>query len=106
MSVAREVAGVAPRFSAWHRWLYGGLTPTLLLGFLASAVADRLVFVPWALVAGAAYAFTLHRTFGSRRLPALAVLGLALVGFALLAARHREALALGLAALGPVEAGP
>ena len=104
-----EAPRVSPESHAppgWNAWLLAGVTPILLVGFLASAVADRLAFLGWALLAGCAYVLTLKRAFGRRRVPAIVVLALGWGAFALLAARHREALALGIAALLPPEVGP
>lgn len=106
MSVTPRVPGEPPAPPGWYAWLLAGVTPILLLGFLASAVADRLAFLAWALLAAFAYALTLKRAFGRRRVPAVVVLALGWGAFALLAARHREALALGIAALLPAEAAP
>lgn len=90
----------------WRRWLLAGLGPTLVVGFLASAVADRLAFLTWALAAGAAYVIVLYRSFALRPGLALAVLAAGWVVLVVLAFRHREALGLGLAALMPAEAAP
>lgn len=106
MTGAPRVSGEASAPPGWYAWLLAGVTPILLAGFLASAVADRLAFLAWALLAGAAYALTLKRAFGRRRVPVLVVLALGWGAFALLAAQHREALALGIAALLPSEAAP
>lgn len=96
----------------WYAWLLGGLLPILVSGFLVSALADRLVFAAWALLAAAAYAAALYRAWGAarpllRRGVPLLTLGLAATLFLALAAAHREDLALGLAALRPpAEASP
>lgn len=96
----------------WYAWMLGGLLPILVSGFLVSALADRLVFAAWALVAAAAYATALHRSWGAarpvlRRGVPLLTLALAATVFLALAALHREDLTLGLAALrSPAESAP
>jgi hypothetical protein len=100
----------APR--GWYAALLGGLLPVLVGGFFASAVADRLAFVGWALLAAAAYAWVLRAAWGASwpraaRVGApLAVLAAALLTFAWLASRYGEDLALGWAALQPPAVGP
>lgn len=39
----------------WYGGLLGGIVPVLLLGFLYSALADRLAFAGWALLFAALY---------------------------------------------------
>jgi hypothetical protein len=96
----------APR--GWYGALLGGLVPLLVGGFVASAVADRLAFVGWALAAAAAYAAALYATWGARwplrtKLTAmLGVLAVSLAAFGHLAAKYREDLLLGIEALMPV----
>ena len=92
---------------AWYGGLLGGLLPVLLLGFLYSALADRTVFVLWALVVGTLWVVTLRQGLGAgwgrlRLLGALALLlaaGLAV--FAWLESRHHEILDLGFRAVFP-----
>jgi len=95
----------APR--GWYAWSLGGLLPLCLLGFGASAVADRPVFLLWLALAGAAWALALMRSFRlapqapDRRLP-LVMLLVGLTLFILLVAQYRRDLAEGLAALLPM----
>jgi hypothetical protein len=92
---------------AWYGGVLGGLLPVLLLGFLYSALADRTVFVLWALVTGACWVVLLHRALSVgwgrfRLLGALALLlaaGLAV--FAWLESKHHEILDLGFRAVFP-----
>jgi hypothetical protein len=92
---------------AWYGGVLGGLLPVLLLGFLYSALADRTVFVLWALVTGACWVVLLHRALSAgwgrfRLLGALALLlaaGLAV--FAWLESKHHEILDLGFRAVFP-----
>jgi hypothetical protein len=92
---------------AWYGGVLGGLLPVLLLGFLYSALADRTVFVLWALVVGACWVVLLRQGLCAgwarfRFLGALALLlaaGLAV--FAALESRHHEILDLGFRAVFP-----
>jgi hypothetical protein len=92
---------------AWYGGLLGGLLPILLLGFLYSAIADRLLFVYWALALGTLWVVLLRHGFvagwrGTRLAGALALLGaLGLAGFAAIEARHHEILDLGFRAVLP-----
>lgn len=91
----------------WYAGLLGGLLPILLLGFLYSAIADRLLFVYWALGLGALWVIVLHHGFaagwpGARLAGVMAFLGAAgLAGFAAIEARHHEILDLGFRAVLP-----
>jgi len=93
---------------SWYAGLLGGLLPILLLGFLYSALADRLVFVGWALAVGAMWVLLLRHSFTAawspaRRAGAMALLAaLGLGGFAALEAEHHEILDLGFRAVLPV----
>ncbi|HEV8241236.1 MAG TPA: hypothetical protein VGS57_17865 [Thermoanaerobaculia bacterium] len=79
--------------------------PLFALGLLASALADRLVFAGWALVAGAGSALLLRAAWvrgWSAPARAALVLGwaaLALLAFSALVTRHGEVLDLGFRAL-------
>lgn len=92
---------------AWYGGVLGGLLPVLLLGFLYSALADRTVFVLWALVTGTCWVVLLHRALSAgwsrfRLAGALALLlaaGLAV--FAALESKHHEILDLGFRAVFP-----
>jgi hypothetical protein len=91
----------------WHLPLLAGLLPVLLIGFAASALANRLVFAGWALAAGAAYTVLLRvgleRGWERRALVAalLALLAVAFVAFAALVGRHQEIFDLGFRAVAP-----
>lgn len=92
---------------SWYASLLGGLLPILLLGFLYSALADRLMFVYWALVLGTLWVILLRHGFaagwpGARLTGVMALLGaLGLAGFAAIEARHHEILDLGFRAVAP-----
>lgn len=92
---------------SWYFGLLGGLLPILLLGFLYSAIADRLLFVYWALGLGALWVILLRHGFaagwpGARIAGVMSFLGaLGLAGFALIEARHHEILDLGFRAVLP-----
>jgi hypothetical protein len=92
---------------AWYGGLLGGILPILLLGFLYSALADRLVFVGWALALAAVYTIVLRQGLAwGWRAPVLAgLLGLLLAGgFGWLAgieSAHHEILDLGFRAVFP-----
>lgn len=97
-----------PFLVTWYGGLLGGLLPVLLLGFLASALADRLAFAGWGLAVAAVWTVALRHgmTAGwpGRRLAGVLALVLALgfAAFAALAVRHREILGLGFQAMLPV----
>lgn len=92
---------------SWYLGLLGGLLPILLLGFLYSAIADRLLFVYWALLLATLWVVLLRHGFaagwpGARLAGAMALLGaLGLAGFAAVEARHHEILDLGFRAVLP-----
>jgi hypothetical protein len=92
---------------SWYAGLLAGLLPIFLLGFLYSALADRLAFAGWALALAAAWVLLLRHTFTAgwspaRRTGAMALLGaLGLGGFAALEAEHHEILDLGFRAVLP-----
>lgn len=92
---------------SWYAGLLGGLLPILLLGFLYSAIADRLQFVYWALLFGTFWVVLLRHGFaagwpGARLAGVMALLGaLGLAGFAAIEARHHEILDLGFRAVLP-----
>lgn len=104
---SRPAADPAERalLRAWYGGLLGGLVPILVLGFLYSALADRTVFVLWALAAGAAWILTLRAGLQNgwprgRRAASLAILlALALAAFAGLETKHHEILDLGFRAV-------
>ena len=85
----------------WYLPLLAGLLPVLLIGFGASALANRLVFAGWALAAGAAYTALVRIGFDrgwDRRARAallLATLAVAFAAFAGLVRRHHEIFDLG-----------
>jgi hypothetical protein len=92
---------------AWHLPLLAGLLPVLIIGFGASALANRIVFVGWGLLAGAAYTalvrLGLDRGWDRRARAAalLATLAVAFAAFAGLADRHHEIFDLGFRAVAP-----
>lgn len=93
----------APR--GWYVSLLACTLPLFALGMVASALADRLVFAGWAIVAGTGSALLLRAAWvRGWSMPARAALvlgwaALALLAFAALVARHREVLDLGYRAL-------
>lgn len=92
---------------SWYASLLGGLLPILLLGFLYSALADRLIFVYWAFGLGTLWVVLLRHGFAAgwpaaRLVGVMALLGaLGLAGFAAIEARHHEILDLGFRAVAP-----
>ena len=103
-TVGVDVAGV-PALRSWYAALLAGSLPPLLLGMVASALADRLVFAGWAAVAGVGHALLLRAAWtrgwsvAARAVLALAWGALALLAFATLVARHAEILDLGYRAM-------
>ena len=93
----------APR--GWYAAQLAGTLPLFVLGMVASALADRLAFAGWALVAGSGHALLLRAAWGrgwSAAARAALVLGwsaLALLAFGTLVERHGEILDLGYRAL-------
>ena len=91
----------------WYLPLLAGLVPVLLLGFVYSALADRLAFVYWALAVAVLWVTVLRQSLAAgwpapRRAGALALLlAAAFAGFAALEARHGEILDLGFRAALP-----
>lgn len=98
-------AAWAPAPRGWYPSLLAGALPAFVLGMVASALADRLAFAGWALVAGFGYALLLRAAWSrgwSAAGRAALVLGwsaLAVLAFATLVERHREILDLGYRAL-------
>ncbi len=96
-----------PAGLAWYGGIFGGLLPLLLLGFIASALADRTVFALWALAAGTVWVAVLRQglALGWRRLRLVAALALVLAAglgvFAVLEWQHHEILDLGFRAVFP-----
>src|SRR5215471_7125874 len=91
----------------WYWGLLGVITPVLVLGFVYSALANRLIFVGWGLAVAAVYTIVLRQglALGWRRPLHAGVLGLLLGGgFAWLAGiedRQHEILDLGFRAVFP-----
>jgi hypothetical protein len=91
----------------WYVPLLGGLVPILVVGFLASGVADRLAFAGWALALAILWAVLLRQGIEAgwgkaRRVGGLALLLAAgLLAWAALLARYGEDLDLGLRAVFP-----
>ncbi|HEX6200786.1 MAG TPA: hypothetical protein VF150_11010 [Thermoanaerobaculia bacterium] len=93
---------MAPPVPRWRVALLAAVLPPLLLGFLASALANRLAFAGWAVAAAALTAFAVRSGFEARSGPGTAALAAALLSYApalalfgWLAGRHREVLDLG-----------
>ncbi len=96
---------------SWYFILLGVVTPVLLVGFGASALANRLAFAGWGIAVAIAAALVLRRAFettwgrpGARwRIAArlAAFLAPALALFAWLVARDSESLDVGLRAVLP-----
>jgi hypothetical protein len=99
----------APRslLVAWYGGLLAGLLPVLLLGFLYSALADRIAFAGWALVVAALWVlvlrFGLGAGWGRARLVGTMLLLIAsgMAAFAWLETKHGEILDLGFRAVLP-----
>lgn len=99
----------APRslLAAWYGGLLAGLLPVLLLGFLYSALADRIAFAGWALAVAALWVLVLRHGLGAgwgrARLAGtmLLLIALGLAVFARLEAKHGEILDLGFRAVLP-----
>jgi hypothetical protein len=93
----------------WYAALLGGILPVLLLGFLYSALADRLDFAGWALLLAAFYTAALRQGMQAgwpapRLAGALALLLAAGTGaFAWIERTHHEILDLGYRAVLPEE---
>jgi hypothetical protein len=93
----------APR--GWHLAVLAGALPLLLLGATASVLANRIVFLGWALLAAVGHTWLLRALWSrgpSVPLRVALCLGWAaamLVVFALLVARHGEILDLGYRAM-------
>lgn len=96
-----------PSARAWYVALIGLILPVLLLGFLASALANRTIFAGWAVASAGVLTFALRRGFDSWRgpvsiaWPVALVLGACLGLFAHLVGRHGEILDLGYRAVFP-----
>jgi hypothetical protein len=109
LRVASEPGVADPEWSpaprGWYASLLAGSLPLFALGMLASALADRLDFAGWAIVAGAGHALLLRAAWvrgwsvPARTALVLGWSALALVAFATLVARHQEVLDLGYRAL-------
>lgn len=93
----------APR--GWYLALAAGSLPAFVLGMVASALADRLVFAGWAMVAGFGHALLLRAAWQrgwsapARAALVLAWGALSLLSFATLVVRHQEILDLGYRAV-------
>lgn len=93
--------------AAWYGGLLAGLLPVLLLGFLYSALADRIAFAGWALAVAALWVLVLRHGLGAgwgrARLAGtmLLLIALGLAAFARLETKHGEILDLGFRAVLP-----
>lgn len=93
----------------WYAGLLAGILPVLLLGFLYSALADRLEFAGWGLLFAAFYTAALRQGMQAgwpapRLIGALALLLAVGAGtFAWIEDRHQEILDLGYRAVLPPE---
>ncbi len=91
----------------WYAGLLGGIVPVLLLGFLYSALADRLDFVGWSLVVAALYTAALRQGLAAGWPAARLAGGLGLMlaaaafAFGRIEAAHQEVLDLGFRAVLP-----
>jgi hypothetical protein len=91
----------------WYPALLGVITPVLVLGFLYSALADRLIFAGWALVVATGYTVALRQglMMDWPRLQLAGFLALLLAGsaawFAGIEDRQHEILDLGFRAVFP-----
>ncbi|MBV8203183.1 MAG: hypothetical protein JOZ15_21425 [Acidobacteria bacterium] len=91
----------------WYAGLLAGILPVLLLGFLYSVLADRLVFAGWGLLLAAFYTAALRQGMQAgwpapRLIGALALLLAAgAAAFAGIEATHHEILDLGYRAVLP-----
>jgi hypothetical protein len=98
-------AGWTPAPRGWYAAVVAGSLPPFALGMAASALADRLAFAGWAMVAGLGHALLLRAAWrrgwsiAGRAGLALAWAALALLAFATLVERHEEVLDLGYRAL-------
>jgi hypothetical protein len=91
----------------WYAGLLAGILPVLLIGFLYSALADRLEFAGWALVVTAFYTVALRQGmqagWPASRLAGIlvALLGAGTAAFAWIMHTHHEILDLGFRAVLP-----
>jgi hypothetical protein len=100
---AEPLGSPAPR--GWYLALSAGVVPALPLGFVASALANRLAFVGWGVVAALGHALLLRTAWErgwtalGRAALALGWAALSLLSFSSLVERHGEILDLGYRAL-------
>jgi hypothetical protein len=91
----------------WYAGLLAGILPVLVLGFLYSALADRLEFVGWALLLAALYTVALRQGlqagWPAARLAGALMMLLAAGGgvFAWLVGTYHEVIGLGFNAMLP-----
>jgi hypothetical protein len=101
------VSAPRPLLLAWYGGLLSGLLPILLLGFLYSAIADRIAFAGWALAVAALWVLVLRHGLGAgwggARLAGtlLLLVALGMAAFARLETKHGEILDLGFRAVLP-----
>jgi len=93
--------------ATWYLSLASGVIPLLVLGFVSSALANRLAFVAWGIAAAALYAVVLRRSFergtsaGQRLAAPCLVLGAAILCHAWLHHQFGEELGLAFRAFLP-----
>lgn len=99
---ATRPAGEAPALQNWSRDYLLVALPAFLLGFTASVVADRLVFVAWSFASALSFGFFLHASWPRPKVSWRRALQLTyLATFTWLVFAHYGALRLGLAAFLP-----
>ena len=104
VAVREPAAGMVA--NRWSRSFLPVAAPILVVGFLASAVADRWIFAAWAWLAALSYGLALRWELPRQRVAvARWVAIVSLAGFAWLAVRHAPALELGVAAFLPAAGG-
>jgi hypothetical protein len=95
----------APAPRGWRAAVAAGVFPPLVLGFLASALANRLAFAGWGLVAAIGHLALLRAAWSrgwsasARAALALAWAAVAVASFASLVTRHGEVFDLGYRAV-------
>jgi hypothetical protein len=110
--MSRAAAALGRDLASWYLPLAAGALPILVVGFLASAVANRIIFAVWAAAAAGAYTALLAAGLArgwARRVRAgglLLLLAASAAAFAALVAAHGEILDLGTRAVLPALRAP